>query len=265
VVTIRDTLSAATTPTSVTIPAGSRYKSFSITTSPVSSNQSGTVSASLDGATASQPLTLVPMGPQSLVFKPTSAVGGVLPAVTGTLKLQCKAGPDPVTVDLASARPEAAYPVAASVVVPVGMQSVKFDVMTGQVFGKTLAPISATANGITKSRALTVLPWAYVDPPTTLKFGGVVVGTTSEARIATLTNRGAGPFAVNAIGVEGTGAAWFAQTNDCPASLGPGASCTIRVRFSPLSANTRSAKLSVATSATTTPLTVLLSGTGLPP
>jgi hypothetical protein len=37
------------------------------------------------------------------------------------------------------------------------------------------------------------------------------------------------------------------------------------VTFRPLSATTRSAKLSVATSATATPLTVLLSGTGLPP
>lgn len=265
VVTLRDTLASATTPATVSIPAGSRYASFRITTSAVSSSQQGTVSASLDGATASQPLSLVPMGPQSLVFKPTSAVGGVLPAVTGTLKLQCRAGPDPITVDLASARPEAAYPVAASVVVPVGLQSVKFDVMTEQVFGKTSVAISATAGGITTSRALTVLPWAFVDPPTSLKFAGVVVGTRSEARNATLVNRGAGAFTVNEISVTGTGASWFAQTNDCPASLAPGASCTIGVTFSPLSTSSRSAKLSVATSATTTPLTVLLSGTGLPP
>jgi hypothetical protein len=37
------------------------------------------------------------------------------------------------------------------------------------------------------------------------------------------------------------------------------------VTFGPLSATSRSAKLSVATSATATPLTVSLSGTGLPP
>jgi hypothetical protein len=93
----------------------------------------------------------------------------------------------------------------------------------------------------------------------------VVVGATCEARNATLTNRGAGAFAVNGISISGTGESGFAQTNDCPALLAPGASCTIGVTFRPLSATTRSAKLSLDTSATTTPLTVLLSGTGLPP
>lgn len=265
IVTIRDTLTSATTPPSVTVPAGSSYRSFSVTTSAVASNQTGTVSASLNGATASQPLSLRPMGPTSVLFKPTSTVGGMLPGVTGTVKLLCRAGPDPITVDLASARPEAAYPVAASVVVPVGVQSATFQMMSEQVYAKTLVSVSATANGITKSRSLTVLPWAFVDPPTALKFGGVVVGATSETRNATLTNKGAGAFAVNNISVSETGGSWFAQTNDCPASLAPGASCTIGVTFRPLSATSRSAKLSVATSATATPLTVSLSGTGLPP
>jgi hypothetical protein len=222
------------------------------------------VTATLDGATASRPLSLRPIGPQSLTFKPTSAVGGMLPGATATVKLECRAGPAPITVDLSATRPEVAYPVAASVVVPVGMQSAVFDVMTNQVYGKTLAPISAVANGVTQTKSLAVLPWAHVDPPTSLKFGGVVVGTTSNALNATLTNRGAGAFAVNQISVSGTGASWFGQTNNCPSSLAPGASCTIGVTFSPLSTSSRSAKLSVATSATTTPLTVSLLGTGLP-
>ena len=264
VVSISDTLASASAPAFVTIPAGAILKSFSISTSAVAQNQTGTVTATLDGAAVSQPLTLRPIGPHSLVFKPASVTGGTLPGTTGTLKLECRAGPGPISVELSAGKPEAAYPVASSVVVPEGLQSTTFQVMSKQVFGKVLAPISATANGKARSRSVTVLPWAYVDPPTSLKFGGVIVGETSPALSATLSNRGVAPFSVDGIGVTGTGAAWFTRSHDCPASLGPGESCTIEVSFTPLSATRKSARLSVATSATTLPLTVSLSGTGLP-
>jgi len=264
VVTLADTLDAATTPASVTIPAGATTKSFSIGTAAVASNQAGTVSATLDGATASQPLTIRPMGMQAITFKPTSAVGGALPAVVGTAKLECKAGPGPVTVDLASSKPEVAYPVAASIVVPVGLQSAPFDVMTEQVYAKTPAPISATANGIRKTKSLTVYPWASVSP-TSLRFGGVTVATVSGTLSATLSNKGVGAVSVDGIRLTGTGAAWYAQTNDCPASLAPGASCSIAVTFTPVAALSKSAKLTIANSATGTPLSVSLSGTGLTP
>jgi hypothetical protein len=264
VVTISDTVAAATSPASVTVPAGATSKSFTIPTTPVAEDQSGTVSATLGGATLSQSLTVRRIGMQAIAFKPTSAVGGTLPAVIGTAKLECKAGPGPITVDLASSKPEVAYPVAASIVVPAGLQSAPFDVMTEQVYAKTTAPISATANGIKKTKSLTVYPAASVSP-TSLKFGSVTVGTTSGTLSATLTNKGAGPFAVNGISLMGTGAAWYAQTNDCPASLAAGASCSIGVTFTPAAALSKSAKLSIATSATTTPLSVSLSGSGAVP
>lgn len=91
------------------------------------------------------------------------------------------------------------------------------------------------------------------------------MGTTSGALTTTLNNRGHGAIAVNAISLVGPGASWFAQANDCPVSLAPGASCTIGVTFSPLATTNGSARLSVATSATTTPLTLSVSGRGLPP
>jgi hypothetical protein len=71
---------------------------------------------------------------------------------------------------------------------------------------------------------------------------------------------------VDGINVTGTAASWFAQTNNCPATLAAGASCTVSATFTPLSAANKSAKLNIATSATETPLSVTLSGTGvLPP
>jgi hypothetical protein len=125
--------------------------------------------------------------------------------------------------------------------------------------------ITGEASTTTKSRRLNVLPAAEVSP-TSLKFGSVLVGQTSAPLNATLSNKGAVPFTVNGISLTGTAASWYAQTNDCPATLAAGASCTISVTFTPLSVASKSAKVSIATSATATPLSVSLSGTGvLPP
>jgi hypothetical protein len=200
------------------------------------------------------------MGLSSVTLTPTAVVGGN--QVTGKATLECAAAPGPVTVDLASSNAAVAYPVAASIVVPQGVNNATFDVATNPVLAKTSATISGTANGIKKSKLLTVNVTAAVSP-TSLKFGSVAVAQTSAPLNATLTNKGAVPFSVNSISLTGTAASWFAQTNNCPASLAAGASCTISVTFTPQAAASKSAKLTIATSATSTPLSVSLSGTGI--
>ena len=66
--------------------------------------------------------------------------------------------------------------------------------------------------------------------------------------------------------LTGTNAKYYAQSSDCGATLDAGASCTIGVTFTPTVTGIKSAKLSITTSATSTPLSVSLSGTGvLPP
>lgn len=165
-------------------------------------------------------------------------------------------------MDLSSNNAGAAYPVATSVVVPQGLKSASFDVVTNPVQAKSYATIAGTANGTTKSKKLTVNVATAVSP-TSLKFGSVPVGTTSAPLNATLTNKGAVAISVNGISLTGSSAPWFAQTNNCPASLSPGTSCTIAVTFTPQAALSKSAKLSIATSATSTPLSVSLSGTGI--
>ncbi len=260
VVTISDMLVSVTPPVSVTVPAGATTKTFSSKTTPVVADENGTVSATLGAITLSQNLKVRPIGLSSVSLTPTSTAGGN--QVTGKATLECNAGPGPITVDLSSNNAGVAYPVAASVAVPQGLKSANFDVATNAVLAKSSATISGTANGITKSRKLTVNVAASVSP-TSLKFGSVPVGTTSGPLNATLTNNGVVPFAVNGISLTGTGASWYAQTNNCPASLAAGASCTISVTFTPQAAATKSAKLMIATSATATPLSVSLSGTGI--
>ncbi len=258
-VAITETLASATAPASVTVPAGATTARFVVKTSPLLARESGSVGISVDGLVVNQPLEVRPMGLSSLSLRPTRVVGS-LPTV-GTATLECPAGPGPVTVDLASSQPGVANPVAASVVVPQGIRSAPFDVATSAVLSRTKASIKGTANGLEKSRTLTVSPAASVSPAT-LRFGGQAVGTTSTALAVTLINNGALAISVDAVALTGTSATWFAQANDCPASLPAGASCAISVAFTPLAVASKSAKLTVTTSATDAPLAVSLSGTG---
>jgi hypothetical protein len=262
VVMLSDTLDAATTPVSLKIPEGSASRSFTVKTAVVASTQSGTVSATLGGITTSQVLTVRPMGLSSLTLTPSTVVGGQ--PVIGKATLECKAGPGPITVDLASSNAAVANPVAVDLVVPQGVQSQTFDVATSAVLAKTSVAISGTANGITKSKTLTVTVAAAVSP-TSLKFGSVVVGTTSGVLSTVLTNKGAVPYSITSLGLTGTSAKYFAQSNDCPATLDAGASCTIGVTFAPTVIGSKTAKLSIATTATATPLSVSVSGTGVSP
>lgn len=65
--------------------------------------------------------------------------------------------------------------------------------------------------------------------PTSLLFAGVDPGQASPAQSATLTNETTGDISLARISVTGQ----FAQTNNCPSSLGPQASCTFQVTADP--------------------------------
>jgi hypothetical protein len=259
-VLLSDTLASATPPASVKIAAGATSKTFIVKTQPVSAGETGTVSVSVSGETLSQPLTVRPMGMYSLSLSPARVVGSQ--PVTGTARLECKAGPGPISVNLSSSNSAVASPVAASIVVPQGVQSAHFDVTTNVVQTKATATIAGSANGTTKSRKLTVIV-AATSSPSSLRFGEVPVGNTSGALIATLSNLGSISYAIDGISLAGTNARYYSRTSNCPPNLDAGASCSIRVTFSPTVTGSKSAKLSIATSATSTPLSVTLSGTGI--
>jgi hypothetical protein len=94
---------------------------------------------------------------------------------------------------------------------------------------------------------------------TILDFGTVAVGTTGSTQNLSLTN--AAPNDLINISVS-SGSSEFAETNDCPTSLAPGASCTIAVSFSPASGATRTATLTISDSDSSSPQLVGLTGTG---
>ena len=94
---------------------------------------------------------------------------------------------------------------------------------------------------------------------TSLNFAAQTVSTQSAAQTITLTNTGNG--ALTPLKITRTGP--FAQTNTCGDSVAAGASCTIRVTFSPLAAGSQSGTMTLTDNASNSPQTVELSGTGM--
>ncbi|HXH51024.1 MAG TPA: choice-of-anchor D domain-containing protein, partial [Terriglobia bacterium] len=91
--------------------------------------------------------------------------------------------------------------------------------------------------------------------PTSLILGNQTVGTSSLPQTVMLSNAGSSSLSITGISIGGTNPADFAQTNNCGTSLAAGASCSINVTFTPSAIGTRSAILSVADSAASSPQT----------
>jgi trimeric autotransporter adhesin len=82
--------------------------------------------------------------------------------------------------------------------------------------------------------------------PGTGSFGTVTVGATSAPTTFTLTNAGNATLSITSFGINGASSPSFLQgASSCGASLAAGASCTIAVSFTPTSAGTFTATLSV--------------------
>jgi len=155
VVTLSDTNPAAGMPASVTVPAGATTAKFTITGVAVTSNQTGTVTASYSGVSSSAVLTVRPIGVASVSISPNPVVGPS-PA-TGMVTLECPAAPGNILVTLSSGNPAVAN-VVPSIRVPAGAMSAPFHVSTADVSTVSYTTIRATANGISKSIKLTVNP-----------------------------------------------------------------------------------------------------------
>jgi len=99
-----------------------------------------------------------------------------------------------------------------------------------------------------------------------LSFGSQSVGTTSAAQGVTLTNGGNATLTISSIQVTGSDPGDFGMPgNTCGSSLAANASCTVNVTFAPTTSGSRAATLSFADSATNSPQSLSLTGTGTVP
>ena len=98
---------------------------------------------------------------------------------------------------------------------------------------------------------------------TSLSFDGQAVGTTSATQLVTMTNTGTGALSISDIAVTGTDASSFGFANNCGTSLAAGAACTIHGHFAPHALGGLTAAITITDSASGSPQSVALSGTGL--
>ena len=87
------------------------------------------------------------------------------------------------------------------------------------------------------------------------------VGTSSPAQSQTITNTGTSPLTPS-ITVGGLNPADFQQTNNCPASLTAGQSCTVEITFTPTEKGARVASLLITDNAANSPQNSQLMGVG---
>lgn len=94
--------------------------------------------------------------------------------------------------------------------------------------------------------------------PTSMTFSTTLVGATTAPKTATLTNSGNATATISSI----TTTSDFMQTTTCGPTLAANSSCTISIVFAPTISGTRTGTTTVVDSATGSPRTIQLSGTG---
>jgi len=109
--------------------------------------------------------------------------------------------------------------------------------------------VSLTGTGITQA-ALS---------PATESFGNQAVGTAGAPKTVTVDNDLPTALSISAIAVSGD----YSQTNTCGISVAAGATCSINITFSPTTTGSRSGTLTVTDSASNSPQTVSLTGSGI--
>jgi arylsulfatase A len=119
------------------------------------------------------------------------------------------------------------------------------------------------AGNKTVSLTGTGVNYSFTVSPTSLKFGKVSRGTTSAPKTITVTNTTSTvALPIVSIALAGSNPSQYAQTNNCPAQLSAGASCTVTVTFKPTSSGSKPATLVVTPGNGAAAKSVALSGSG---
>ena len=124
-------------------------------------------------------------------------------------------------------------------------------------------PVTATAGNLSVTFTLTILAPEIAAAPSSLLFEEVA-GGTSAAQHITLSNIGTAPMSLTSIAIT-LNTVEFVETNNCGTTVAAGSSCTISVKFKALAAGSTAANVTITGNAVNSPVSVGLSGVGLPP
>ncbi len=174
--------SVASVPTSIVMPANIAWTQFQMQAGQVTSPMPATITASLNGKSASGTLTVQPTALKSLTISPSSITGGAQPGAI--VMLTGQAPPGGAIVALSSDSPAVTPP--PSVFVDAGSFSVSFPLQTNSVATATTATVTTTWNGAVASAQLTLLPGVAptsisLSPTSTVGLGGSSFATVSIA------------------------------------------------------------------------------------
>jgi hypothetical protein len=166
-------------PSTVALSFGQSSASINVSTLGVTSQQSGTITATFANSTASATLLVNPA--VTVTLSPAAVVGGT--PVTGTVSL-AQAATANATVSLQSSDSKVAL-VPNSVIVPAGQLSASFTVSTNTVISPLMIIITASYAAATGTSALTVNPAGLPTPisltlnPLTIQGGSNSTGTVT--------------------------------------------------------------------------------------
>ncbi len=127
-----------------------------------------------------------------------------------------------------------------------------------------ISALEITSDASTALDFISLLGTATPSPLTVsriaLNFGNVQLGATTTLPLQ-ITNTSTTPATFNSITPTGD----YTATGDCPTSnsLAPNTTCTEQITFTPTQTGTRTGTISIATSLTTLPINIPLTGTGI--
>jgi hypothetical protein len=131
---------------------------------------------------------------------------------------------------------------------------------------KTVTVTATSAADNTKSSSATVTVNAAAGiltlSPASLSFGSVTVGQTSPVLISILSNTGNASFTITNDSISAGDFNWGGQGTCNYGTLAPGASCKYSAKFTPTAAGTRTATITIYSTASNSTVTLPLSGIG---
>ncbi len=136
----------------------------------------------------------------------------------------------------------------------VGIHSITATYSGDQVFAQNTSTVSQLVQGGQPAGALI---------PSTLNFAAESLGVTSAPQHLTLTNTAYVALNISSIVITGTNGSYFAQSNNCGASVPVSGTCTISVTFTPATPGSFVSSLNVTDNASDSPQTATLTGTAV--
>jgi len=250
------------TPASATSFTATLSVADNATGSPQTSSLTGTGTAPAASLTASLPFPNTPTATTSTALAATlsntgtATLNNIVSSITGT---------NPSDFAISSGANACGATLAANSTCSI---YITFTPASAASFSATLS-VADSATGSPQTAALTGTGTAPAASLTSsLPFPNTPTGATSSAIAATLSNTGNASLNNIVPSITGTNPSDFAIStgaNACGATLAANSTCSIFITFTPASATSFSATLSVADSATGSPQTATLTGTGTAP